>query len=98
MDIKKKDKKLFWKLLDKLEMRKNDVLKNYIPASKWNDHFKNILINQNEPVFPQDSQEQGPLDYLITKEELKGGSYILKPNKSSASDCLSNEMISGLLR
>ena len=38
MNIKKKDKKLFWKLLDKLEMRKKDVFKNYIPASKWNDH------------------------------------------------------------
>ena len=54
-----------------------------------------ILVNQQEPTLPQDFQDNGPLDYLITEEELKKASYIL--NKSSGYDCVSNEMIIGML-
>ena len=97
MNTKKGNQNLYWKLLDKLQMHRKDVFKSPIPGSKWNEYFKKILVNQQEPTLPQDFQDNGPLDYLITEEELKKASYILKPNKSSGYDCVSNEMIIGLL-
>ena len=87
-NTKKGNQELYWKLLDKLQMRKKDVFKSHIPGSKWNEYFKIILINQQEPTLPQDFQDNGPLDYLITEEELEKASYILKPNKSNGYDCL----------
>ena len=74
---KKGNQKLYWKLLDKLQMHKKDVFKSHIPGSKWNEYFKKILVNQQEPTLPQDFQDNGPLDYLITEEELKKPSYII---------------------
>ena len=37
------------------------------------------------------------LDYEITAEELKTASYILRPNKSSGIDGISNEMFTRLM-
>ena len=97
MKMKKKDQKLFWKLLDRLHPKK-DVYKNCISGERWNKHFKNILRDKiREPKYPHDSLEEGPLDYAITSEELSKASYVLKPNKSSGYDSISNEMISCLL-
>ena len=37
--------------------------------------------------------EIGPLDYEITTEELKNGSYVLRPGKSTGPDPISYEML-----
>ena len=46
MFLKKGDKKLFWKLLDKLKKQKEGSFKHHISASRWNEHFKSILMNE----------------------------------------------------
>ena len=98
MNLKKGDKKLFWKLLDKLQDQKKDIFKRYISGKRWNEHFKSILVNEvREPIYPPDSQDNGPLDHPIERNELDKASYILKPNKSSGYDSVSNEMILGLI-
>ena len=98
MKIKNRDKKHFWKLLDKLQKQKKDLFKSSISGKKWNEYFKSILVNEKHaPTLPPDSSEIGVLDYDISLEELKKASYVLKPNKASGYDSLSNEMILGLL-
>ena len=98
MNLKKGDQKLFWKLLDKLQTQNKDIFKNHISGKRWNEHFKSVLINDGQaPNFPPDSQENGQLDYPITMDELDKASYILKPNKASGYDSVSNEMILCLL-
>ena len=96
MNLKKGDHKLFWKLLDKLKSQKHDIFKQHISGEKWNEHFTDILVNKERaPTFPPDSHENGQLDYPITKDEIEKASYILKPNKASGYDSISNEMILG---
>ena len=98
MKINKRDQKTFWKLLDKLYPKKDNVYKNCISGEKWNNHFKNILRDKHkEPLYPPNSHEEGPLDYAITSEELAEASYVLRPSKASGYDSISNEMISCLL-
>ena len=99
MKIKKGDQKTFWKLLKKLDNSKNDSLfQNSISVKKWNEHFKHILNdNSREVKYPPDCLDSGPLDNIITLEELSNARYILRPNKSSGHDLISNEMISSLV-
>ena len=98
MNLKKRDQKFYWKLPGKLQSQKNDVFKQLIPGEKWNNHFKNILINkQRTSEFPSDSLEPGSLDYPITENELNEASYIIRPGKASGYDSVSNEMILGLI-
>ena len=76
MNLKKGDKKLFWKLLDKLQDQKKDIFKRYISGKRWNEHFKSILVNEvREPIYPPDSQDNGPLDHPIERNELDKASY-----------------------
>ena len=48
--------------------------------------------------LPSTPNENGPLDYQITRNELESASYILRPYKSSGLDGVSNEMILCLLK
>ena len=60
MNLKKRDQKFYWKLLGKLQSQKNDVFKQLIPGEKWNNHFKDILINKRRTSeMPPDSVEPG---------------------------------------
>ena len=95
MNLKKGDQKTFWKLLRKLKNPKTEKLfQNAISGKKWENHFKRVLIdNSHEPKYPPDSQNIGPLDGIITMDELSKASYVLRPNKSSGSDLISNEML-----
>ena len=71
-----------------------------ISSNRWEAHFKSVLQNPNighKGQLPQNTAEQGPLDFEISEEEIKIGAYILRHNKSSGMDCISNEMISCLL-
>ena len=98
LHLKKGDQKLFWKLLDKLQSKNKDIFQRHIPAKKWNDHFKKILVNEERiPIFPPNSHENGELDHPITMDELDKASYVLKLNKASGHDSISNEMILGFL-
>ena len=98
MNLKKGDQKLYWKLLDKLQSKNTDIFKHHISGKRWNEHFKSVLRNgEQEHDFPPDFQENGQLEYPITTDELDKASYILKPNKASGYDSVSNEMILCLL-
>ena len=71
-----------------------------ISSNRWKTHFKSVLHNPtigNKGQLPHNTAERGPLDFEISDEEIKTGSYILRHNKSSGMDCISNEMISCLL-
>ena len=98
MVINKKDQKLFWKLLDKIQNNSDDIIKNNISGHKWQKHFKSVLqCKTNILKYPPNSEEPGTLDYDITVEELLKASFILKCNKATGYDSLSNEMIKSLL-
>ena len=63
MKVKRKDQKVFWKLLEKLQEPKNDLFRNMISGKKWDDHFKTILRDDTREInYPQTSTEPGPLD------------------------------------
>ena len=97
MKVSKKDQNLFWKLLDKLQDKSNNV-KNNISAQKWKTHFQSILQSKTPAMkYPSDSQEVGPLDYNIDLDEMLKAFYVLKCNKATGYDSLSNEMIKCLL-
>ena len=99
MDLKQGDQKSFWRLLDKLQppCRNNDGLSN-ISGEKWKKHFKSILQSNRKLNYPPNSIEIGRLDYDITSEELSKASYVLKSNKATGFDSISNEMINCLLQ
>ena len=84
-----------WKILGKLNNPKNDSLfLNSISGEKWKNYFRGLLNDKTRDiVYPPDNYIMGPLDGCITKDELPKASYILKPNKASGFDLLSNEMI-----
>ena len=97
MTIKKSQKKQkdFWKLLDKLSPKKPSI--NNFPHDALSSHFKSLLNSKSYVALPPDSNERGLLDYIITLDELKKASAILKPGKALGIDNLSNEMILCLL-
>ena len=94
MSISKNDSKKFWKLLDKLKAEDhNEIFIERMGARKVKTAFESILRAKNDPVCPPDSMEKGPLDTEITLEELKNGSYVLRPGKSTGPDPISYEML-----
>ena len=98
MHLKKGDQKAFWRLLDKLEppCKNNDSIYS-ISGGKWKRHFKSLLQSNRQLEYPPNFIEPGPLDYIITPEELSNASYVLKSNKATGFDSISNEMIICLL-
>ena len=99
MNWKRRDAKIFWKLLDKLYQKQgDDILKGSISPNKWVGHFKDVLYNPNTPKkLPKNTKETGPLDFAVSDEEIKLGAYILRIGKSPGHDSISNEMIACLL-
>ena len=99
MGIKKSEQKTYWRLLGRLSNSKTDsIFQNKISGETWKNYFKGILNDTTrEIVYPPDSDNAGPLDGIITKDELSKAIYILKPNKSSGCDLISNEMILSLV-
>ena len=95
----KKDSKSFWKLLDKIDHKHDDsIFINSISEGRWIAHFQNILQGPlGKCPLPKNTVKQGPLDFEISDEEIKLGSYILRNGKSPGHDSISNEMISCLL-
>ena len=69
-----------------------------ISGERWTSHLKSIFTSTRDNMcFPSDSLTQGPLDYEISVDELLIASHILKPNKASGHDSISNDMIGCLL-
>ena len=99
MNLTGKNQKYFWKLLDKLEGSSHDnMFKDLISGDRWVDHFKKVLREEKRDIlYPADSMEQGPLDQRITMEELNDAEYVLRPDKSTGYDSLSNEIIKCLV-
>ena len=99
MNLTGKNQKYFWKLLDKLDGSSHENLfKDLISGERWVDHFKKVLREENRDiVYPDDSSDQGPLDQRITMEELNEAEYVLRPDKSTGYDSLSNEIIKCLV-
>ena len=98
MALSKNDSKKFWKLLDKLKAKdQNDLFIERMGTHKLKTSFESILRGQNDPKCPPDSKEQGPLDAEITMEELKNGSYVLKPGKATGPDPISYEMLACII-
>ena len=99
MNLTGKNQKYFWRLLDKLDGPSHDnMFKDLISGDRWIDHFKKVLRDENRNIsYPEDSADQGPLDHTITMEELKEAEYVLRPDKSTGYDSLSNEIIKCLL-
>ena len=97
-----KENKTFWKLLSKLENKKNDdsFIKG-ISGETWKLHFENILQDKHftkNKKLPQNTSATGPLDNNITKEEVDIAAYILRQGKSPGIDNISYEMIACLLQ
>ena len=89
-----KNQKTFWKLFNKLDQNKTHNPINYNAShDAFTDHYKMILTAKRKITIPPDSNETGKLDYHFTLEELKKASHILKANKASGLDNLSNEML-----
>ena len=86
MNITGKNQKYFWKLLDKLDCsHSKDMFKDCISGNRWTQHFKSVLKDEGREIdYPEDSLEQGPLDYTISMEEMDDASYVLRPDKSVA--------------
>ena len=99
MNLTGKNQKYFWKLLDRLDGSPHDNLfKDLISGDRWVNHFKKVLREENrDVVYPDDSLDQGPLDHRITMEELNEAEYVLRPDKSTGYDSLSNEIIKCLI-
>ena len=85
-----KNPKLFWKLLDKLSV-KNTLQKHCVQNKDLVNYFH--TKSRSEEKYPIDNTENGPLDYVISMDELKEASSILKPGKSPGIDEVDNEMI-----
>lgn len=99
MNLTGKNQKYFWRLLDKLDGSPHDnMFKDLISGDRWVDHFKKVLREENRDIsYPEDSANQGPLDHRITMEELNEAEYVLRPDKSTGYDSLSNEIIKCLV-
>ena len=93
---KRTNNKDFWKLLDRLSPKKSSISGD-LNHDVLTSHFKSLLNTNVCTQMPRDSNEMGQLDYIITLEELKKASAILKPGKALGIDNVSNEMIICLL-
>ena len=95
MKLNRKDGKIFWKLLDKMEQKEDDtIFKANISAEKWVTYFKSIFHDPSKSSkLPQNNAEIGPLDFEISKEELEACAYILRNGKSPGYDSISYEVI-----
>ena len=99
MHLSKGRGKMFWKSLDKLgnNKNKNDCIEK-ISLESWREHFKSTYFDEQEPLYPPNCKNEGPLDYEITIEELLKAQYVLKNGKASGIDMISNEMLNCILK
>ena len=82
----------FWKTANRLRKPKDTSLEK-IPPKEVFEHFSKLLKPDKVDKVNVHSEEQGPLDFQITKEELELIMSILKARKSTGPDRISNEIL-----
>ena len=87
------ESKKFWNSLRKLNKEQEMDYVSCISEQSWTEHFKKIRRTDVEPTYPPDFVDPGPLDYLISLEELKDVEGVLKNGKASGIDLISYEML-----
>ena len=88
-----RESKKLWNSLKKLNNEKEIDYVSYISQQSWIDHFKKVRTADNDPNYPPDDTDDGPLDYDISNEELDDASGILKNGKKCGIDLVSYEML-----
>ena len=87
------ESKKFWNSLKKLNKEQEMDYVSCISEQSWTEHFKKVRKTEVEPSYPPDFETPGPLDYLISLEELKNVEGVLKNGKASGIDLISYEML-----
>ena len=84
-----------WNSLKKLNNEQEADYISCISQQSWVDHFKKVRTADNDPSYPLDDINDGPLDYEISDEELDDASGVLKNWKKSGIDmiCISNRHV-----
>ena len=67
---KNSNQKYFWNMLNKISPNKNFDTGG-VSADTFADYFKTLLTSKSPIDMPDNSTEIGPLDYIITMEELE---------------------------
>ena len=88
--------KEFWNLFRKISPKTRRET-NLPSLDKFVEHFKNISNSSRPQNIPPKSNSAGPLDHVITLEELLEARGRLKLGKASGNDIFSNEMITSLV-
>ena len=88
--------KEFWNLFRKISPKTRRET-NLPSLDKFVDHFKKISNSSRPQNIPPKSNSAGPLDHVITLEELLEARGRLKLGKASGNDIVSNEMITALV-
>ena len=42
MSLKKREQKLFWRILNQLDDKKNDIFRGHISGKRWTHHFRKM--------------------------------------------------------
>ena len=93
MQLSKKNSKLFWKLLEKMERKPNETItKQGISDQRWVSHFKSVFHARDSASLPVNPSATGVLDREISDEEIQIAAYILQNGKSAGFDNISNEI------
>ena len=87
------ESKKFWNSLKRLNKEQEMDYVSCISQQSWIEHFKKIRRAEEEPIYPPDFEEPGPLDYPITLEELEEVDGVLKNGKASGIDLISYEIL-----
>jgi hypothetical protein len=88
-----KESKKFWTSLRKLNNEKEVDYVSCISQDSWVNHFQKIRRSDKDPVYPPDDENEGPLDYEISLEELDDAKGVLKNGKKWGADLISYEML-----
>ena len=72
----KTEQKEYWRLINKLINNKDDNL--HVSEQKLLAHFQKLLYGSTNDQFPINDTEVGELDYIITTDELKKATTVLK--------------------
>jgi hypothetical protein len=88
-----KESKKFWTSLRKLNNEKEVDYVSCISQDSWVNHFQKVRRSDKDPVYPPDDENEGPLDYEISLEELDDAKGVLKNGKKWGADLISYEML-----
>ena len=92
-----RESKKFWDSLKKLNNEKEVDYISCISQDSWVNHFQKIRRADKDPSYPPDDENEGPLDYEISLEELNKAKGVLKKGKKWGADLISYEMLKCIL-